>query len=1082
LEKKLRISSFTVIVAFVAVSLVGLAVIPFLTVKLAPTRALPSLTVRFNMSGSSSRIVEMEATSRLEAMLARIGGVRSIRSTSGNNYGRITLGLDKHASMDMVRFEVSAVVRQTWPSLPSSVSYPVISVNLPDESSARPFISYNIDAMVPALLIQQYAEEHIKPLLAQIPDLYKIDVYGATSMEWLLEYDVNQLDVLGISVSDIRNAIELHHKKESLGMALVEHGNDEKRYMRLSLTTGREGAAEEKRGFRAGDIYLEDKEGRLICLDKLLTVVHREEPPTSYYRINGLNSIYITLTATENANQLRLSKAVKDKIAAIKQTLPKGYEMHINYDATEHIHKELNKIYIRTFFTILILLLFVFLTTFNARYLLLIVLSLYFNISIAFILYYVSGLEIQLYSLAGITISLSLIIDNTIIMADHYLRNRDRKVFLPILAATLTTIGALSMIFFLNEKIRLNLQDFAAVVMINLTVSLAVSLLLVPSVMENMKIKRKLLRLKRKRLRFNPRRAVVYFNRFYFRMIRVLLRWRPVTLFLLMLAFGLPVFMIPEKIEGESKFAKQYNELVASVTFKEKVRPILEKSLGGSLRLFAQKVFNGSYFSGNNEVRLTIAASMPNGTTIGQMNQLIRQMESYLSQFKEIRQFQTSIQNPRQANIQVLFTESAEKSGFPYQLKSNIISKASQLGGGSWAVYGLQDQGFSNDVRETAGSMRVKLFGYNYDDLYRYADTLRMRLMTRPRIKEVIINSQFSWYKDDYREYAFSLDRRRMAGENIFPHQLYASVSPVFGRDIPCGYVISNGEQIENLKMSSKQSRLYDLWSLSNMSRTLPDGRYYKTGALATIEKIQTPQNIVKENQQYVLCLQYEYIGSWQQGNKILDREIEQFNHDLPIGYSAQSEQPSYRWSKKDNKQYLFLGVIILIIFFMTSILFNSLKQPLAIIFVIPVSYIGVFLTFYLFKLNFDQGGFASFVLLCGITVNASIYLVSEYNRILARKPRMNRMKAYIKSWNIKIVPIFLTIISTILGFIPFMVGLDKESFWFPLAAGTIGGLLTSLIGIFVYLPLFLVKRKTVLKKRRPEKKADNTKHARMSK
>jgi multidrug efflux pump subunit AcrB len=1047
----------------VAVSLIGLAVIPSLTVKLSPSRTLPSLTVRFNMNGNSARIVEMEVTSKLEAMLARINGVKNIKSTSGNNYGSITLELDKHASMDIVRFEASTIVRQTWPSLPPSISYPMIYVNLPDENSSRPFISYNIDAMVPPIVIQQYAEERIKPALAQIPNIYKIDIYGATPMEWLLEYDINQLDALGITVADIREAIDSYNRKESLGMILTQNDNAGKKFMRLSLMTDR---GTEGDGFHAEDIYLPDKDGRMICLDKLVTVAYSEELPTNFYRINGLNSIYITLTATENANQLQLSGAVKDKIAEIKQMLPKGYELHINYDATEYISKELNKIYIRTLLTIIILLLFVFFTTFNARYLLLIILSLFFNISIAFIIYYIAGLEIQMYSLAGITISLSLIIDNTIIMADHYLRNRDRKVFLSILAATLTTVGALAMVFFLNEKIRLNLQDFAAVVMINLIVSLSVSLLLVPAIIENMNIKRGGIRLNLKRLHFSPKKIVIYFNRFYFLMIRFLQRFRLVTFILLIMAFGLPVFMIPEKVEGDGEFAQHYNKIVTSQVFKEKIRPVIEKSLGGTLRLFVQKVFTGSYFSRKSEVTLSIYATMPNGTTIRQMNRIMQQMESYLSNFKEIRQFQTSINSPRQANIQVLFTEEAERSAFPYQLKSNVISKALQLGGGSWSVYGLEDQGFSNDVREMAGSMQVKLFGYNYDDLYIYADIFRKNfLLKRRRIKEVFINSQFSWYKDDYQEYTFSLDKERLATENIRPYELYASVSPVFGRNINCGYIIGK-EQTENIKMSSAQSRLYDLWSLANMNRTM-NGKYYKTGELATIEKTQTPQNIVKENQQYTLCLQYEYIGSAQQGNQLLKDDLEKFNASLPVGYSAENTRNAYYWwNKSDNKQYLFLGVIVLIIFFMTSILFNSLKQPLAIIFVIPVSYIGVFLTFYLFKLNFDQGGFASFVLLCGITVNASIYLVNEYNRILARKPRMNHAKAYIKSWNIKIVPIFLTIISTILGFIPFMVGLDKESFWFPLAAGTIGGLITSLIGIFIYLPLFLISRKTAFPKK----------------
>ncbi|MGM9755959.1 MAG: efflux RND transporter permease subunit, partial [Parabacteroides sp.] len=170
------------------------------------------------------------------------------------------------------------------------------------------------------------------------------------------------------------------------------------------------------------------------------------------------------------------------------------------------------------------------------------------------------------------------------------------------------------------------------------------------------------------------------------------------------------------------------------------------------------------------------------------------------------------------------------------------------------------------------------------------------------------------------------------------------------------------------------------------------------------------------------------------------------------------AERSYWSWTESDNSQYLLLGLIIVIIFFTTSILFNSLKQPLAVIFVIPISYIGVFLTFYLFRLNFDQGGFASFVLLCGITVNASIYILNEYNQLRRRFPMLTPLRAYLKAWNAKITPILLTILSTILGFVPFLLGTEKEAFWFPLAAGTIGGLILSLLGIFVYLPLFALR------------------------
>lgn len=787
-----------------------------------------------------------------------------------------------------------------------------------------------------------------------------------------------------------------------------------------------------------------------------------EEAPQSYYRINGLNSIYLSITAEETANQLQLSKQVKEEMEAIQKVLPAGYEIHTSYDATEFIHEELNKIYLRTGLTVLILLFFVLIITLNPRYLFLIVVSLSINIAVAVIFYYLFGLEMQLYSLAGITVSLNLVIDNTIVMTDHILHRRNLKAFMSILAATLTTMGALVIIFFLDEKIRLNLQDFAAVVIINLAVSLFVALFFVPALIEKIGLKKRKRRRTQSRfflLRASlPRRITVYFTRFYGWMIRKLCRWRVAVCILLILLFGLPVFMLPDKVEGEGRATEWYNKTLGSSTYKEKIKPIVDKALGGSLRLFIQKVYNGSYFTRNEEVVLYVYANLPNGSTLEQMNELIKKMEIYLSQFKEIKQFQTSVYNARRGNINIYFTKEHQNSGFPYTLKANIISKALQLGGGSWGVYGLQDQGFSNDVREGAGSFQVKMYGYNYDELYEWAEKLKAKLLTHRRIKEVIINSYFSYWKDDYQEFYFNLNRERMAQENINANILFSTIRPIYGKNMEIGSVVAeNGS--EKIKLSSKQSQEYDIWAMQYFPYGT-DNKQYKLSELATMEKGQMPQQVAKENQQYRLCLQYEYIGSGEQGNKILKRDLEEFNKELPMGYTAQSERESWGWGKKDNKQYLLLLVVIAIIFFTTSILFNSLKQPLAIIFIIPVSYIGVFLTFYWFKLNFDQGGFASFVLLCGITVNASIYILNEYNAIRRRHPRMSALRAYTKAWNAKILPIFLTVVSTILGFIPFMVGTDKEAFWFPLAAGTIGGLVMSIIGIFFFLPVFVLKKR----------------------
>ena len=910
-----NLSSFTLIVTFVCLSLIGVVLVPLLPVKLAPSRTLPGLTVSFSMPGNSSRVIEAEVTSKLEAMMARVKGIRKVNSTSDNGSGSISLELDKHADIDVTRFEVSTIIRQTWPQLPEGVSYPQISTRRSDDKASRPFITYTLNAPANPILIQQYAEENIKPVLGQLKGIYKVELNGATPMEWQLEYDSDQLSRLGITLQAVQRAINRHYEKEFLGICSIEKGAEGREWIRLVRTS-----TEKEMEFEPGAIQLQAEDGTMVTLDKLIKVRHVEERPQSYYRINGLNSVYLYITAEETANQLNLSGEVKHLMGELQQKMPPGYEVHISYDATEYIQKELDKIYFRTGLTVLILLLFVALITRNLRYLFLIVTSLAVNISVAVILYYAFGLEMQLYSLAGITISLNLVIDNTIVMTDHILHRRNLKAFVSVLAATLTTIGALVIIFFLDEKIRLNLQDFAAVVIINLAVSLFVALFFVPSMIDKIGLEKKKRR-KRRRFLLRPtfmKRLTVYFTRFYQGVIYYLCRFRVIACLLLLLGFGLPVFMLPEKMEGEGKWVEYYNKVFDNPTFKDKVKPVINKALGGSLRLFAEKVYEGSYFNRDEgEVVLSVYATLPNGSTLEQMNVLIKRMETYLSDFKEIRQFQTYIYNARQANIQIYFTKENQRSGFPYTLKANIISKALTLGGGSWSVYGLQDQGFSNDVRESAGSFRVKLYGYNYDELSYWTEQLKEKLLLHRRIKEVTVNSEFSWWKDDYSEFYLDLDRLRMAKEHITATQLFAALRPVFGRDIYCGNVLFDS-QTEQLKLSSVQGQRYDVWGLVNIPFFI-DGRSYKLADFATVRKGQSPQKVAKENQQYRLCLQYEYIGSSEQGKKLLKKDLEEFNKILPMGYTAENEQDYWSWNKKDNKQYALLLIVIAIIFFTTA-------------------------------------------------------------------------------------------------------------------------------------------------------------------
>ena len=257
----------------------------------------------------------------------------------------------------------------------------------------------------------------------------------------------------------------------------------------------------------------------------------------------------------------------------------------------------------------------------------------------------------------------------------------------------------------------------------------------------------------------------------------------------------------------------------------------------------------------------------------------------------------------------------------------------------------------------------------------------------------------------------------------------------------------------------SSQSDDFDLWNLQN-TQLGNLGTPYALRDVAHIDKVPEDENIYKENQEYIRLIDFQYTGSAKFGAKYLDEQLALLKTKLPLGYQFERKDIQYIFGQTENQSYFLLILFIIsIIYFITAILFESLTQPFAIVSVIPISFIGVFLAFYLFDFNFDQGGMASFVLLSGITVNASIFILDQFNKLKKNQPLSDKLTLYMSAFRQKIFPILLTVFSTILGFIPFVIGGQNEVFWFALAVGTIGGLIFSLMGILFFLPLFVLKK-----------------------
>lgn len=1062
------LSTFTVNILFVMLIIVGAAMIPLLSLQLNPTRYLPSLTISWSWPEAPVRVVEQEVTTVLEGMLTTVTGVQKISSYSYNNGGNITVEFDRNIDLRAKRFEIASLLRQSRAKLPDRVSYPDIAMNMPSNTSGSLILGFQLNGNASPSYIYTIADEVIKPAIAVVDGVYSVNIYGATPQEWELIYDQKKLASLGIKSTMISTSIDNYLLEKELGgaMELQADGPDKRTYLTL--------LGNKSPTFRWNDIPVAKAEGRIIHLSDIASVRLKDRRPQNYYRINGLNTININVNAGKNVNNIRVASQVKEAMENLKKELPQGYSIRTSIDNTTYLKEEISKNIFRAVLSVILLLLFVLAISRELRYLLIIAISLIANILIAFIFYYLFRLEIHLYSLAGITVSFGIIINNTIVMTDHIRFRKDKKVGISLLAATLTTIGALSVIFFLDEASKVSLSDFAGVVIINLVVSLAVALFFIPSLLEKIKLAPRFNALVIKR-----KRRVASLSERYLRMIGFITRRKAILIIASILLFGLPVFYLPDSIPKEiadqpkpeklTGFQQFYNKTLGNKKYVQDIKPTVNKALGGTFRLFNEKVKNNRfYWYGNPDevqrTRLTVNIGLSEeGLTIEDMNTTCMGVENMLAAYSEIDMFTTSIFNENDATISVTFKPEHDFTIFPYILKIRIEDYMNGIGSYHASVYGV-GEAFSNEVYSDyiRTTYRVLMKGYNYDELYAYCEDLRNRLVEsgKGRIKEVyLLGENYGGYyfggnnRKVYRN-QLDMDKFYLTGSNSDVAFAY-SAARKYSRSTSTSLLAFIGGSNTPLVIKSKQSEDYDYWSLDNEPIETSSGQFVKLKDFSKITREISDNTIRREDQQYVITVGYDFIGNYELGQLILDRNIKETNALLPLGFTAQSD--SYRFSWEQQKaNYLLIFLVILIIYFICAILLESFSQPFVVISLIPFSFIGVFITFHIFNIPADEGVFAALILLCGIVVNATLYILNDFNSIRRSRPALPERIAYLKAYNGKIIPIILSNLATIVGLIPFLLTGKDERFWFALAAGTISGLMFSFIGLIVLQPVML--------------------------
>ena len=1047
-----RVSNFTVLFTMVIVMLIGAALIFRVDISADPRpRQGKTITVEYSWPGASAKVVEQNVTSLIEGLVSSVRGVEKVESESKFGKGWVCVTMKSDADVTAARFEIASLIKQIHKKLPPNVTYPNVRGGdiVGNVANDVLLLTYQIHNQSSLQQLRAYVDSHLEPELKRLDGVKRVEVVGGTDRYIEITYDPLEIKNYGLTAGDIEEGVKAFIGENKIVGNVTHHdARGSKKRMSAMLVT-------EPFSRPLEEMPLKEVGGKVIYLNDLAEYEYKYRTPESYFRINGLSTVYFNVYVDSHSNLFLLSSRLRGKIGEMAGDFKGKFDMELSFDGAEKQQGELYKLVTRSLLSLLILLLLTLGMSRSWRYMAIVAVTLAAAVFMSVIAYWLFDIRLHIFSLAGITVSFGLIIDASIVMIDHYGYHRDRTAFLSILAALLTTIGALALIFFLPESLRQDLYDFAWVVIINLTAALLVALLFVPALVDAFGYTARNAAGSVRRHRMLIRLTRLYQRYIVFTQKR---KWVYIVVFILL--FGIPIFALPDRWSDKREYLaksdseKRWYELAYDKTlgnnyYATKVKPKLSKWLGGTMRLFAESIETNSRPPSDEVMKLNIRAKMPQGGTAAELNEKVVILEDFLKTCEGISRWETRI-NSSGANIVVEFTPEVLGTGYPFVLEGRVIGKVIGIGGADWATWGVSERGFSNSLNLQYRSQSIDLTGYNYDHLYRLAERMCDSLSLNRRCMDIAI--QTPRYENQEDEYFVRYDHQRMALAGVSPIAMHKSIASILSATEVGEY--NDGATKAAVTLQSGKSNTFDFWQLTN-SQIRVDSVDMHLGNYITIDTREAKNVIQKRNQQYVLKVAFNIVGSYEYGKKYLEKFVRDANDRMPIGYKCAIT--TYGWREDSSEQYWLLGLIIIIIYFLCGILFESLRLPFAIISLIPISFIGVFVVFWLTATPFGSGGFAGMVLLCGITVNSGIYIINEYQRIVKGS---QPAKTYVRAYNHKIVAVALTVASTILGLIPFLLdGYKGNEFWYSFALGSIAGLAASVFALVFAMPILLPLR-----------------------
>lgn len=1002
----------TVMMAVLIVIILGIISLTRIPIDLYPKIEIPTVAITTSYSGVGPEEIENLVTKPVEKAVSTVAGIKSVRSVSREGSSQVTVEFDYGSDIEAAVAEIQQKVERAKRSLPDDVDSP--TVNKFDPNSL-PVLTLAISSKLGPDELKNFVDQQIVPYLERVNGVASVTTSGGLEREIKILVDPNKIDQYGISLSDINQQLR-NQNIDSPGGRVTEGG--------VTYTVRSLGKFSSIDDIRKVSIPL--KGGGQVFLGDIAVVSEGYKEVSIENKLNQENTVSLSIMKQSGANTVAVVDGIQNELEKIKADLPVDFSILSISDQSKFIRASINTLVQDTFIGGLLAILIILLFLKSISNTLIISIAIPISVIGTFTLMYFSHMTINVMSLGGLTLGIGMIVDDAIVVLENIHRRREngltireaavegtKEVAMPVIASTLTTVAVFFPIVYVEGLTAQLFKDLGVTVSFALLASLVVSLTVTPMLSTNLMKANAIKQSRHQGKGMNEKWVSLYRN-----ILSWSLRHRKTTIMIaiasLVAGVGLVPFLGMEMMPAADQGQVSISISLPTGTELDKTREVMAQAQTIVSKIPEVKTVFSSLGS-SNATRFG-SASSSTGSFLLILSDLNKRNRSTAEITEEIRR---------------------ELNRFP-----GARVRVSEAGGATLPGLGGGGQNSGGNAAPISYALR----GNDQETLKELAERFTDEIS---RIKGV--READNTLEDTRPEIQVSLDRIKAADLGITQSMVSSTIQTALKDQVATTFETGGTEIDVTVSLANEQAAT--MQDIENLVLTNSKGERVQIKDVAKVAIANGPQSIQRFNQARVVNVTASLAPGQDLGS--VTKQINQVvaNFPLPPGYVIETQGQSQQLQESTNSMILAFGLAIVLVYIILAAQFESLVYPLSIMLSVPLSFFGASFSLWVTGRPLSVPAFIGIILLAGIVVRNAIVLI-DFTNIL-RRQGVERTEALLTAGPIRLRPILMTTLCTVLGLFPLALGFGEggES-QAPMATVVIGGLIFSTLLTLVVIPV----------------------------